>query len=117
MMQRSERPVSPFLAESGICWMLLVDLDLEPEFAESLLSSTDSVVVSDRGSRSQSAAETRTGRRVVRRYYEPAAQVRSVFRGLDQKATGGKCGQSATERSLGDSAKLTADTGTNLPGS
>ena len=28
--------LSPFQAESGICWMLLVNIDLEPEFAESL---------------------------------------------------------------------------------
>ncbi len=37
--------LSPFQAESGICWMLLVNIDLEPEFAESLEQATDSVVV------------------------------------------------------------------------
>jgi hypothetical protein len=37
--------LSPFLAESGVCWMLLVDLDLEPEFVAALERSTDSVVV------------------------------------------------------------------------
>ena len=28
--------LSPFLAESGICWMILVDLDLDSEFADAL---------------------------------------------------------------------------------
>ncbi|MGP0066348.1 MAG: hypothetical protein ACLQGP_22515, partial [Isosphaeraceae bacterium] len=37
--------LSPFLAESGICWMWLVDIDLEPEFAIALERSTDAVVV------------------------------------------------------------------------
>src|SRR5207248_10038636 len=37
--------LSPFRAESGICWMLLVDLDLDAEFAAALEQSTDSVVV------------------------------------------------------------------------
>jgi hypothetical protein len=37
--------LSPFRAESGICWMLLVDLDLEAEFTASLERATDSVVI------------------------------------------------------------------------
>ena len=37
--------LSPFRAESGICWMWLVDIDLEPEFAAALEQATDSVVV------------------------------------------------------------------------
>jgi hypothetical protein len=37
--------LSPFRAESGICWMWLVDIDLEPEFASSLEGADDSVVV------------------------------------------------------------------------
>jgi hypothetical protein len=37
--------LSPFLAESGICWMLLVAVDLEPEFASALGRETDCVVV------------------------------------------------------------------------
>jgi len=38
-------PGSPrFLAESGICWMWLVHLDLEPEFSVALERATDSVV-------------------------------------------------------------------------
>src|SRR5262249_19836598 len=35
----------PFRAESGICWMILVDLDLDQEFAAALERATDSVVV------------------------------------------------------------------------
>ena len=37
--------LSPFRAESGICWMLLVAIDLDPEFAAALEQATDSVVV------------------------------------------------------------------------
>jgi hypothetical protein len=37
--------LSPFRAESGICWMLMVDLDLDSEFARDLERATDSVVV------------------------------------------------------------------------
>jgi hypothetical protein len=37
--------LSPFRAESGICWMLLVDLDLDAEFAAALEQATDAVVV------------------------------------------------------------------------
>jgi hypothetical protein len=37
--------ISPFRAESGICWMWLVDLDLEPEFAAALGRESDCVVV------------------------------------------------------------------------
>ncbi len=35
----------PFRAESGLCWMYLVDIDLEPEFVAELERSADSVVV------------------------------------------------------------------------
>jgi hypothetical protein len=37
--------LSPFRAESGICWMWLVKLDLEPEFVAALERDTDAVVV------------------------------------------------------------------------
>jgi hypothetical protein len=37
--------LSPFRAESGICWMTGVDMDLDSEFATSLAESPDSVVV------------------------------------------------------------------------
>jgi len=37
--------LSPFMAESGICWMTWVDIDLDPEFAEALQRADDSVAV------------------------------------------------------------------------
>ena len=37
--------LSPFRAESGICWMWLIDFDLDIPFAESLERTPDSVVV------------------------------------------------------------------------
>ena len=37
--------LSPFRSESGICWMLLVDMDLDEEFARELEQSPHSVVV------------------------------------------------------------------------
>jgi hypothetical protein len=37
--------LSPFRAESGICWMLFVDIDRDAEFAAELEQATDSVVV------------------------------------------------------------------------
>jgi hypothetical protein len=37
--------LSPFRAESGICWMLHVDMDLDDEFANELEHAVDSVVV------------------------------------------------------------------------
>jgi hypothetical protein len=37
--------LSPFRAESGICWMWLVEIDLDSEFARALEECTDCVVV------------------------------------------------------------------------
>lgn len=37
--------ISPFRAESGICWMWLVHIDLEPEFVRALEHEPDCVVV------------------------------------------------------------------------
>ncbi len=37
--------LSPFRAESGICWLSWVQIDLDPEFARELLNATDAVVV------------------------------------------------------------------------
>ncbi len=37
--------ISPFRAESGICWMWLVHIDLEPEFVRALEREADCVVV------------------------------------------------------------------------
>jgi len=82
--------LSPFLAESGICWMHMVDMDLDPEFALSLIDSADSVVVWDP---SQTAAESRLQLKrviaVVREYYEPAARF-GEFEVWRRKSTGGK---------------------------
>ena len=63
--------LSPFLAESGICWMLLVNQDLDAVFAESLTRARQSVVVWSPG---ESGVEPRMGLprviAVVRREYE-----------------------------------------------
>jgi hypothetical protein len=37
--------LSPFRASSGICWMVLIDVDLDAEFAAALEGTPDSVVV------------------------------------------------------------------------
>jgi hypothetical protein len=66
--------LSPFLAESGICWMHMVDMDLDPEFAQSLVDSPDSVVVWDSTQdQVESRLELKRVVAVVRQYYEPAA--------------------------------------------
>ena len=67
--------LSPFRAESGICWMWLIDMDLDIPFAESLERTIDSVVVwspqeQDRLSRLRLEHVTR----VIRQYYHPAAR-------------------------------------------
>lgn len=67
--------LSPFLAESGICWLEWVDIDLDAEFAGQLEASADSVVVWD--SRQQNVNPAMKLERVVaiiRRYYEPEAR-------------------------------------------
>jgi hypothetical protein len=67
--------MSPFLAESGICWMTWVDIDLDPEFAEQLERADDSVAV---WVPSRNGFEPRMQyekvRAVIRKYYEPAAR-------------------------------------------
>jgi hypothetical protein len=67
--------LSPFRAESGICWMWLIDVDLDIPFAEALEKTPDSVVV-------WSSAEIDMEPRlklervtsVIRRYYRPEAR-------------------------------------------
>jgi hypothetical protein len=67
--------LSPFLTESGICWMMMVDSDLDPEFARSLIDSTDSVVVWDpRQIDVDERLHIEQVIAVIRRYYEPAAR-------------------------------------------
>ncbi len=67
--------LSPFQAESGICWMLLVNIDLEPEFAESLAQADDSVVVwspEEHGLVSQLRLDRLAA--VIREHYRPEAR-------------------------------------------
>ena len=67
--------LSPFRAESGICWMTQVDLDLDSEFAQSLIDSPDSVVVwYPRVLLPDPRLELTQVRAVIPRYYEPAAK-------------------------------------------
>jgi hypothetical protein len=65
--------LSPFLAESGICWMALVDFDLDPEFAEQLKRTPNSVVVWEPDQeRAESRMRLTRVVEVIREYYEPA---------------------------------------------
>ena len=67
--------LSPFKADSGIAWMTQVKGDLDPEFAQSLLDSTDSVVVWDsRQLRVDEHLQLERLIAVIREYYEPAAK-------------------------------------------
>jgi hypothetical protein len=67
--------VSPFLAESGICWMLLVAVDLEPEFASALERANDCVVVwSPEEYRLPSRLRLRRLASVIRARYRPEAR-------------------------------------------
>src|SRR5262249_61311703 len=64
--------LSPFRVESGICWMWLVNEDLDAEFAESLLRATDSVVIwspNERGVEGRMRLPRVVG--VIRRFYQP----------------------------------------------
>lgn len=71
--------ISPFRAESGICWMWLVDLDFDAEFARQLESTVDSVVVwvpdeqiGEPWMRLPRLVET------IRRLYEPEARFDNI---------------------------------------
>ncbi len=67
--------LSPFRAESGICWMLLVAVDLEPEFAAGLARATDCVVVwSPEEYRRPSRLRLRRLAEVIRAHYRPEAR-------------------------------------------
>ena len=71
--------LSPFLAESGICWMTLVRLDLDAEFADALVRSPNSVVVwnPDRAGEIPLLPVPRIIA-VIHEYYAPAARFRAV---------------------------------------
>jgi hypothetical protein len=67
--------LSPFRAESGICWMWLVAIDLDPEFASSLEEADDSVVVwspEEHERRSQLRLDRLAA--VIRKHYRPEAR-------------------------------------------
>jgi hypothetical protein len=67
--------LSPFLAESGICWMWLIKMDLEPEFVESLEQAKDSVVVWSPGEHALvSQLELERLAAVIRERYRPEAR-------------------------------------------
>jgi len=67
--------LSPFRAESGICWMWLIDLDLDIPFAESLERTPDSVVVwSPAEIDVQPRLKLERVTSVIRRYYRPEAR-------------------------------------------
>jgi hypothetical protein len=67
--------LSPFLAESGICWLDWVKIDLDPEFARQLEATPDSVVVWDPRQRDVSPAmKLERVISVIRRDYEPEAR-------------------------------------------
>ena len=66
--------LSPFLAEAGVCWMLVVDLSLDAEFAEDLVRRPDSVVVwNPRRIGHGADVPLKHIEAVVHEYYEPAA--------------------------------------------
>jgi hypothetical protein len=64
---------SPFRVESGICWMVVVDVDLDAEFAASLESSPQTVVVWV-PDESEPRLELKRLTAVVQRYYVPEAK-------------------------------------------
>ncbi len=67
--------LSPFRAESGICWMWLVAIDLEPEFADALERSTDVVIVWAPSSHERpSQLSLARLAAVIRKHYRPEAR-------------------------------------------
>jgi hypothetical protein len=66
--------LSPFLAESGICWMWVVDQDLDASFAESLELATDSVVVWCPNEVAEPRLKLEQVTAVIRRSYHPEAR-------------------------------------------
>ena len=68
--------LSPFRAESGVCWMAFVDIDLDCEFAQALEAATDSIVVWEPGQPTphpRLKIERVIG--VIRKHYQPAARL------------------------------------------
>jgi hypothetical protein len=71
--------LSPFMAESGVCWMTWVDIDLDPEFAASLEKAENSVAVwlPDQVAYEPNMRYERV-RAVIRKYYEPTAKFKDI---------------------------------------
>jgi hypothetical protein len=65
---------SPFRAESGICWMYLVDIDLDSEFARELEATPNSVVVWSPDELGAPRLELPHLRACIRRLYRPEAR-------------------------------------------
>jgi hypothetical protein len=71
--------LSPFRAESGICWLSWVDLDLDPEFARDLERATDSVVVWEPAQEDiDPKMKLERVIAVIRRLYEPEARFGAI---------------------------------------
>ena len=67
--------LSPFRAESGICWMCFVDIDLDSEFAQALEAATDSVVVWEPDQLDiDPRIKVKRLNAVIRELYQPAAR-------------------------------------------
>jgi hypothetical protein len=67
--------LSPFLAESGICWMVTVNTDVDPQFADALERADDSVAVwLPHRIDGEPRMRYEKVHAVVRKYYEPAAR-------------------------------------------
>jgi hypothetical protein len=103
--------LSPFRAESGICWMLLVDLDLDAEFAAALEQATDSVVVwspAEHELPSQLRLPCLTA--TIRQYYRPEARFGriEVWRrvGWDGRPWRSRSQQDGSELGLGRSRSV-----------
>jgi hypothetical protein len=64
--------LSPFLAESGVCWMTQVHLDLDSEFADALIRSRNSIVVwKPARIDEEGAVPLHRVASVIREYFEP----------------------------------------------
>jgi hypothetical protein len=66
---------SPFRAESGICWMVFVEIELDSQFAQALEAATDSIVVWE-PDQHDFDPRIKVGHviGVIRKHYEPAAR-------------------------------------------
>jgi hypothetical protein len=71
--------LSPFRAESGICWLSWVRINLDPEFARELESTTDAVAVWDpRQNEVDPAMHLDQVVAVIRKHFQPEARFGNV---------------------------------------